>query len=104
MLTQRVFCMWLFSQQVGAAETATSSQRAVRMLNYGLTPNKEITKKHFEKAVLDVKLNADRVCSSTTSRLALARISLSVAMASSSRAHSTHISAVVPWCGYVCAW
>eukprot|EP00037_Helgoeca_nana_P023659 m.246338 g.246338 ORF g.246338 m.246338 type:complete len:444 (-) comp26424_c1_seq1:1192-2523(-) len=47
--------------QVGAAETATSSQRAVRMLNYGLTPNKEITKKHFEKAVLDVKLNADRV-------------------------------------------
>mmetsp|Transcript_33604 Transcript_33604/g.88263 ORF Transcript_33604/g.88263 Transcript_33604/m.88263 type:complete len:428 (+) Transcript_33604:297-1580(+) len=45
--------------QVGAAESATSSQRAVRMLNYGL--DKEITKKHFEKPVLDVKLNADRV-------------------------------------------
>eukprot|EP00038_Savillea_parva_P004984 m.145725 g.145725 ORF g.145725 m.145725 type:complete len:422 (-) comp11630_c0_seq7:300-1565(-) len=47
--------------QVGAAETATSSQRAVRMLNYGTQPNKEITKKHYEKAVLDVKINADRV-------------------------------------------
>jgi hypothetical protein len=45
--------------QVGAAETATSSQRSVRMLNTRL--KKEITRKHFEKPVRDVKINADRV-------------------------------------------
>lgn len=44
---------------VGAAESATSSQRAVRMVNTRL--NKVITKKNFERPVLDVKINAGRV-------------------------------------------
>eukprot|EP00040_Diaphanoeca_grandis_P028885 m.168089 g.168089 ORF g.168089 m.168089 type:complete len:407 (+) comp31491_c0_seq1:47-1267(+) len=44
---------------VGAGESSQSSQRCLRMIN--MSRQKEITRKNFGKAILDVQLNRDRL-------------------------------------------